>query len=57
MTKVCSVHVECCRECPNAEDHPGMRRVKFCVALGKKVKADEIDKECPLDDETWEQED
>lgn len=55
MTKVAHVHIECCRECLYAEEHLGMRRVKFCTQQdNKKVKADEIDKGCPLEDETWE---
>ena len=53
--KVAPIHVDCCRECPYAEDHPGMRRIKLCTQQdNKKVKGDEIDEGCPLDDEAWE---
>ena len=53
--KVAHIHIFCCRECPYAEDHQGMRRIKICTQQDdKRVKGDEIDEGCPLDDETWE---
>jgi len=54
MMKVAHIHVECCRDCPYSEKtkHP---MIKKCTQQDdKQVRGDEIDDECPLDDETWE---
>jgi len=50
--KVAHIHIDCCRECPYAEDAEGMRRGKRCTQQDNKlVHAEEIDENCPLENE------
>lgn len=54
--KIAHIQVDCCRECPYAEN-TSKPMIKKCTRQDEKpVRADEIDETCPLDDETWSQE-